>query len=71
MIKFRKREIAKYDWTINYIREEMKCGRNFWASLGSAGLTFQDDIKRFCDYTRQVRALDIAEEILKEHLEYL
>jgi len=70
-MKFRKREIIKYNWTIAYIRDEVKNGRDFWASLGSAGLTSQDDIKRFCYYASQVDALDISEEILKKHPEYI
>ena len=65
--KFRKREVEKYEWTIRYIREEMKTGRDFWASLGSAGLTFISDIKRFCRYTSQVGAYDLREMMLMEH----
>ena len=66
-MKYRKREIEKYNWTIDYIRDEMKDGRDFWASLFSAGLTFTSDIERFCNYTSQIGALDISEKILEEH----
>jgi len=66
-MKFSKHEIKKYDWLIHYIRSEMKAGRDFWSSLFSGGLTFPDDIKRFCKYASQVGALDISEKILESH----
>jgi hypothetical protein len=65
IIKFRKGEIRRYNNVIDYIREEIKSDRDFWSSLFSAGLTFNDDIERFCHYASQVGALDISEEILK------
>lgn len=70
-MKFRKKQIKKYNWTIDYIREEMDDGKNFWAVLGSAGLTFQDDIRRFYDYALQVEALDISELIEKYYPEWI
>ncbi len=70
-MKFRKEEIKKYNWLIDYIREEMETGRDFWASLFSGGLTFTEDIERFCHYASQIGALDISEEILKEHPEWI
>ena len=66
-MKFRKKEIKKYNWLIDYIREEMETGRDFWASLFGGGLTFTEDIKRFCHYASQVGALDISEEIFNRH----
>lgn len=65
--RFRKREIETYNQVIDYIRRETRAGRNFWASLFDCGLTFTKDIKRFCYYASQVGALDISEEILKQH----
>lgn len=70
-MKFRQKELKKYDWLIKYIRDEVKTGRNFWASLFSGGLTFISDIERFCNYASQVGALDISEEIIKEHPEFI
>ena len=69
--KFRKKEIEKYNHLIDYIREEMETGRDFWASLGGGGLTFTEDIKRFCHYASQVGALDISEKILEEHQDWI
>lgn len=71
MAKFRKHEIVKYNWTINYIRQEIATGRDLWSSLGSAGLTFLDDIKRFTHYASQVGAFDISEEIIKKYPEWI
>lgn len=70
-MKFRKKEIERYNNIITYVRGEVNSGRNLWASLGSAGLTFLDDIERFTKYASQVGALDLTEEILKEHPEFI
>ena len=65
-----KKEIERYNWTIDYVRDEMFNGRDLWSSLGSAGLTFLTDIKRFTSYASQQGALDITEPILEEHPEW-
>lgn len=70
-MKFRKNEIVKYDNTIGYIRRETQTGRDFWSSLFSAGLTFTEDIERFCKYASQINASDISEPILKDHPEFV
>jgi len=70
-MKFRKKEIEKYNQLIDYIREDMETGRDFWASLYGGELTFTDDIKRFCHYASQVGALDISKKILKKHPEWI
>jgi len=64
-MKFNKKEIENYNSKIDYIRDEMATGRHIIACLGSAGLTFNDDIERFCKYASQVGALDISEAIIK------
>jgi hypothetical protein len=69
-MKFRKSEIKKYEWLIGYIRKERKNGRDFWSSLFDGGLTFVNDIQRFCDYALQVGALDISKEILENTKHY-
>lgn len=69
-MRFKKEEIKKYNRLIDYIREEMETGRDFWSSLYSGGLTFIEDIKRFCHYASQIGALDISELILKEHPDF-
>jgi len=63
--KFSKKEIEKYNCIIDYIRQEMSTDRHIIACLGSAGLTFNDDIERFVKYASQVGALDITEPIIK------
>ena len=69
--KFSKREIEKYNWVIQYVRKEVLTGRDLWASLESAGLSFLDEIKRFAHYASQEGAFDISEPILKEHPEFI
>lgn len=70
MARFSKKEIEKYQWTINYIRQEMATDRHIIACLGSAGLTFNSDIERFVKFASQVGALDITEPIL-EHCKFI
>lgn len=70
IIKFRKKETEKHDWNIKYIRQEMKTGRHIVACLGSAGLTFNDDVERFYKYASQAGAKDITNEMVK-HLSFL
>ena len=70
-MRFRKHEIIKYNWVIDYIRSEMATGRDLWASLGSAGLTFLSDIERFTNYASQVGALDISEPILEKYPQWI
>lgn len=67
-MKYRKKETEKYNWTIKYIREELKTDRHIWACLGSAGLTFNDDIERFKDYAVSIGANDIVKEIITHKL---
>lgn len=66
--KFHKSEIERYDWAIGYIKKELKTGRHILACLGSAGLTFNSDIKRFSLYTSLVGtagAKELSEKIDK------
>ncbi len=67
---YRKKDIENYNQKINYIRNEMADDRDFWASLFSSGLTFNDDIEKFCRYASAIEAFDISNEIIKEHPEY-
>ena len=64
-MKFRKNEIRRYNFSIHCIREELASGRHIIACLGSAGITFNDDVERFYKYALQIKALDISEEIIK------
>lgn len=40
----------RYDWSIDYIKKEVKNSRHIVASLGSAGFTFMDDIRKLANY---------------------
>ena len=55
-----KSEITKMDWAISYIRAQLKTGRHIIACLGSAGITFADDVVRFKEYARDTGAQNIA-----------
>jgi len=70
-MRFRKREIQKYNWSINYIREELSTDRHILACLGSAGLTFNDDVLEFFKYCLQVGAKDIIDEMRKLKFSFL
>ncbi len=48
-----EKQAKKYDWCIEYIKEELKTGRHIVACLGSAGLIFEDDINLFKNYCYQ------------------
>ena len=50
----------KYKKTADYIREERKTGRHIWACLGSAGLTFVNDIADFCNWCDENGYKDIS-----------
>jgi hypothetical protein len=64
-MKFSKNEINSFNSKINYIRKELATKRHIIACLGSAGLTFRDDIQRFYEYALQNEELDISEELIK------
>lgn len=71
-MKFRKNEIRKFDSAINHIRESLaEDTHDFWSALFCSGLTFQEDIKRFCHYASQIGALDISEVILEKHKDWI
>ena len=63
MKRFTKSEIKRFEWAIKYIRSELLTGRHILACLGSAGLTFNDDIERFEDYALQFGGKDVVEKI--------
>lgn len=64
-------EIKKYIWTIDYVRDEITDERDLWSSLGSAGLTFLDDLERFCRFASQMGAHDITEPMLEKYPEWI
>lgn len=45
-------ELKKYRWAEKYITDELKTDRHILACLGSAGLTFNDDIEKFKEYLK-------------------
>jgi len=64
--RFRKAEIKKYEWSIKYIKSELKTGRHIIACLGSAGFTFLDDINRLVEYARSIGDSNFADLITKK-----
>ena len=71
-MKYRKAEIQRFEGAINHIRESLADDtHDFWSALFCSGLTFQEDIKRFCGYASQVGVLDISEVILEKHPEWI
>ena len=67
--KYSKKEIEKYNWTIKYINEELKEDRHIIACLGSAGLTFNNDIERFVHYASHIDT-ELTHKIL-EHCDFI
>ena len=49
-MRISKNTKTRYDWAIKYIKDECAGGRHIWASLGSAGYTFLDDIEALKSY---------------------
>ena len=50
MKRISKKTIENYKWASAYIRKEYEDDRHILACLGSAGLTFVEDIERFLDW---------------------
>ncbi len=48
--KIPQKKAESYNFSIRYIKEEMKDGRHLGACLGSVGLTFLSDIEIFENY---------------------
>jgi|GEM_PF-4564882 hypothetical protein len=46
-----EKQAKKYNWSIEYIKSELKIGRHIIACLGSAGYTFTDDIEMLKNYS--------------------
>lgn len=64
-IKFRKGETRRYQSALKNIKSEYKTGRHIVACLGSAGLTFNNDIERFVSFISQFNEFEIIEAIKK------
>jgi len=56
----REKTIKKYKQTAEYIREERKENRHIIACLGSAGITFLEDIVNFCNWCDENGYKDIS-----------
>jgi len=71
-MKFRKSEIERFNGAIRHIRESLEDDtHDFWSALFCSGLTFTEDIERFCNYASQMGAFDISEVILEKHPEFI
>lgn len=62
MRKIKKKTIERYKSIAQYIRSERRTGRHIVACLGSAGLTFVEDIAMFCNWCDENGYKDISQD---------
>jgi len=76
-MRFLKREIKRFDWAEEYITDELKTDRHILACLGSAGITFTDDVERFKEYLNfkgnknLIRIIDNMKSLTKKEIKEL
>ena len=63
-MKVSRKQAERFKWAANYISKEVRGGRHIIVSLGSAGLTFNNDIDIFRNWCLENNHKKLAAKIL-------